>query len=70
LYPEVETNRIFDFLGLSQNLIRSELKPKFKQVHGQSISSEYVYEYQNNLSEDLCQKIIELTTSEDLFVWN
>ncbi len=70
LNPKNEVKKIFDFVGLEFQKSYLDLNnPKYKNIYGSQISSQYLIEYQDNLPAYICEEILELTSEYSEFLW-
>jgi hypothetical protein len=67
-----ECQRIFDFIGLDFHSYYLSFKyhKKYGNVYGGGVSLEYLTEYQQHFSDDVCQQILKATEEFSNFWWH
>ena len=71
--PKSMAKRIFDFINLSFDdafLNFNDKNRNFKNVYGKTISSQYLEEYKNHFSEEICQSILQETKEFSHWAWH
>lgn len=70
LDQKTEVKKIFDFLGREfQESYLTFNNPKYNNVYGGDISTQYLTEYKGNLPEYICEEILELTSEYSDWLW-
>ena len=71
---QIENSRkIFDFIdvGFEETFLEfSENTKRFNNVYGGQVSSEYLCEYENNFSDEICCEILDATGRFSKWFWN
>ncbi|MCL2928562.1 MAG: aminotransferase class I/II-fold pyridoxal phosphate-dependent enzyme, partial [Trichodesmium sp. MAG_R01] len=71
LDQKTEVKKIFDFLGREfQESYLTFNNPKYNNVYGGDISTQYLTEYKGNLPEYICEEILELTSEYSDWLWS
>ncbi|MDJ0554513.1 MAG: sulfotransferase [Microcoleaceae cyanobacterium MO_207.B10] len=70
LDQKTQVKKIFNFLGLEfQESYLTFNHPKYKNVYGGKISTQYLTEYKGSLPEYICEEILELTSEYSDWLW-
>lgn len=64
-----ESKRILEFIGLDFDEKYLSFNPAYSNVYGKGISSEYLFEYRNNLPAEVCEQILEATARFQDWFW-
>jgi hypothetical protein len=73
LNTEEESKRLIEFLGLKfyPTILSFDNKdPRYHPCRGKEVSTNYLTEYKQHLSEDICQEIVEKTSEFKDWLWN
>jgi len=63
LHPEEEGRRIFSFLGLDFDPSYVTFSPRFQNVRGAGVTSAFVLEYRDHLTQGECEQILQATSA-------
>jgi hypothetical protein len=69
LHPADEGRRIFSFLGLDFDRSYVSFSPRFQNVRGEGVTSAFVLEYRDHLTEGECEQILQATSAYSDWWW-